>query len=104
MSLGISVFEALITQNTQVEHSVLSVFASPLNRVLEASPQFAHMPAPMSKHGVSLLNSMITYQSQVIAYNNNFWLMAILSAPILLIVLFMRKPPHAGGGGRAVMD
>jgi hypothetical protein len=47
---------------------------------------------------------MITYQSQVIAYNNDFWLMAILSSPILLIVLFMRKPEQAGGGGHAVMD
>lgn len=104
MSLGISIFEALITQNTQVEHSVLSVFASPLNRALEASPGLTHMLAPMSRHGASLLDSMITYQSQVIAYNNDFWLMAILSAPILLILLFMRKPQDAGGGGHAVMD
>ena len=28
---------------------------------------------------------MITYQAQVIAYNNDFWLMAILSAPIMLV-------------------
>lgn len=104
MSLGIAIFEALITQNTQVEHSVLAVFASPLNRALEASPRLAHLPAPVSRHGASLLDSMITYQSQVIACNNDFWLMAILSTPILLILLFMRKPRPAAGGGHAVMD
>ena len=38
MSMGISIFEALITRNTQVEHSVLSVFASPLNRAITAAP------------------------------------------------------------------
>jgi hypothetical protein len=83
---------------------ILSVFASPLNRALEASRRLAHMLAPMSKHGASLLNSMITYQSHVIAYNNDFWLMAILSAPIVLLLLFMRKPQQAGGGGHAVTD
>jgi DHA2 family multidrug resistance protein len=103
-SLGISVFEALITQNTQVEHSVLSVFASPLNRAIEASPYVAHALSPVTRHGAAMLDQMITYQSQVIAYNNDYWLMAILSAPILLIVLFMRKPPQVSGGGHAVIE
>ena len=57
MSVGISIFEALITQNTQVEHSVLSVFASPLNRALAASPGVAHALSPQSAHGAALLNS-----------------------------------------------
>jgi DHA2 family multidrug resistance protein len=103
MSLGISIFEALVTQNTQVEHSVLSVFASPLNRAMQASPQVAQALSPVNPHGAVLLNQMITYQSQVIAYNNDFWLMTILSAPILLILLFLRKPTQAAGG-HAVLD
>ncbi|HEY1931686.1 MAG TPA: DHA2 family efflux MFS transporter permease subunit [Acetobacteraceae bacterium] len=103
MSLGISIFEALVTQNTQVEHSVLSVFASPLNRAMQASPQVAQALSPVNPHGAALLNQMITYQSQVIAYNNDFWLMTILSAPILLILLFLRKPTQAAGG-HAVLD
>jgi DHA2 family multidrug resistance protein len=104
MSMGISIFEALITRNSQVEHSVLSVFASPLNRALEASPGVSHQIAPWTPHGAALLNHMIDYQSQVIAYNDDFWLMAILSAPVLVILMFMRKPPAGGGGGHAVMD
>ena len=104
MSMGISIFEALITQNTQVEHSVLSVFASPLNRMLEVSPGMVHALSPATRHGAALLNQMITYQSQVIAYNNDFWLMAILSAPIMLVLFFMRRPSEGGGDGHAVMD
>jgi DHA2 family multidrug resistance protein len=103
MSLGISIFEALVTQNTQVEHSVLAPFASPLNRAIQASPQVAQALSPQSPHGAALLNQMITYQSQVIAYNNDFWLMATLSAPILVLLLFLRKPAQAGGG-HAVLD
>ncbi len=102
-SIGISIFEALITQNTQVEHSVLAVFASPLNRAIQAAPQIAHQLSPMTVHGAAMLNSMINYQSQVIAYNDDYWLMAIMSAPIMLLLFFMRKPPK-GGSGPAVMD
>ena len=56
MSMGISIFEALVTQNTQVEHSVLAVFASPLNRAIAAAPQVAHALSPMSVHGAALLD------------------------------------------------
>jgi MFS transporter, DHA2 family, multidrug resistance protein len=104
MSMGISIFEALITRNTQVEHSVLSVFASPLNRALEAAPGIMHSLSPMTRHGAALLNRTITYQAQVIAYNNDYWLMGILSVPIMAILLFLRKPKQSEGSGRAVMD
>jgi len=46
---------------------------------------------------------MINYQSQVIAYNDDYRLMAILSAPTLLL-LFMRKPKAGQGGDQAAMD
>ena len=95
MSIGISVFEALITQNTQIEHSVLAVFASPLNRAIGISPHVAQALSPVTRNGAAALNQMIGYQSSVIAYNNDFWLMAIMSMPVLLIVFMMRKPPRA---------
>jgi len=104
MSMGISIFEALITQNTQVEHSVLSVFASPLNRSLGAGPGIMHALSPVTRHGAAMLNRMITYQAQVISYNNDYWLMGMLSLPIMAILLFMRKPKAGDGGGHAVMD
>ncbi len=45
-AVGISIFEALITQNTQIEHSVLAPFASPLNRALQSTPAISHMLSP----------------------------------------------------------
>ena len=60
---------------------------------------------PTSAHGVALLEKMVTYQAQVIAYNNDFWLMGMLALPILLLLPLMRRPRQAAvGGGHAVMD
>ena len=104
-AVGISIFEALQVNGTTVEHSVLAPFASPLNRVLESTPQIAQQLSPTSAHGVALLEKMVTYQAQVIAYNNDFWLMGVLALPILLLLPLMRRPRQAaGGGGHAVMD
>jgi MFS transporter, DHA2 family, multidrug resistance protein len=104
-AVGISIFEALQVNGTTVEHSVLAPFASPLNRVLESAPQIAQQLSPTTAHGVALLEKMVTYQAQVIAYNNDFWLMGMLALPILLLLPLMRRPRQAaGGGGHAVMD
>ena len=104
-AVGISIFEALQVNGTTVEHSVLAPFASPLNRVLESTPQIAQQLSPTSAHGVALLEKMVTYQAQVIAYNNDFWLMGMLALPILLLLPLMRRPRQAAvGGGHAVMD
>jgi len=86
-AIGISVFEALVTNNTQVEHSVLAPFASPLNRALQAAP----WPAPATAHGAALLDQTINYQAQVIAYNNDYWLMGLLALPLLALLPFMTR-------------
>ncbi|MGH7154314.1 MAG: DHA2 family efflux MFS transporter permease subunit, partial [Acetobacteraceae bacterium] len=97
-SIGISIFEALLVSGAQVEHSALAVFGSPLNRVLQASPQVEHALSPMTAHGAATLNAAINYQAQVVAYNNDYWLMAITSVPILLLLVFMRRPKTGQGG------
>ena len=104
-AVGISVFETLQVSGTKVEHSVLAPFASPLNRVLEGSALVAQQFAPGTQHGAALLETMITYQAQVISYDNDFWLMGTLSLVILLLLPLMRRPRReADGGGRAVID
>ena len=100
-SIGISIFEALITSQTQVEHSVLAGFATPLNRAL----QHAHALSLHTAHGLAMLDQLVTYQAQVIAYVDDYWLMAMMSAPIMLLLFFMKRPKHTGGGDHAaVMD
>ncbi len=92
-AIGIAVFEALVTNNTQVEHSVLAPFVSPLNRALQAAP----WPAPGTAHGAAFLDQMINYQAQVIAYNDDYWLMGLLALPLLALLPFMTRPKHEAG-------
>ena len=99
-AVGISIFETLQTDGTRIEHSVLAPFTSPLNRALDAAPALA----PNTAHGAAMLEQMIEYQAQVIAYNNDYWLMGVLALPLLLLLPFMRKPPQGGGTAHAVVD
>jgi MFS transporter, DHA2 family, multidrug resistance protein len=96
-AIGISIFEALVTNSTQVEHSVLAPFASPLNRALQVAPGLS----PATPHGAALMDQMINYQAQVIAYNNDYWLMGLLALPLLLLLPFMTRPRRDAGGGGA---
>ena len=99
-AVGISIFETLQTDGTRIEHSVLAPFTSPLNRALEVAPSLA----PNTVHGAAMLEQMIDYQAQVIAYNNDYWLMGLLALPILLLLPFMQKPRQSGGAAHAVVD
>ena len=40
---------------------------------------------------------MIDYQAQVIAYNNDYWLMGLMALPILLMLPFVRRPQASPG-------
>jgi DHA2 family multidrug resistance protein len=104
-AIGISVFEALQVDGTEVEHSVLAPFASPLNRALGVTPNIAHSLSPVTPHGSAVLNQMIGYQAQVIAYANDYWLMALLALPILPLLPLMRRPRRdTGAGGHMMLD
>ena len=99
-AVGISIFESLLTNGTEIEHSTLAPFSSPLNRAFLNAPSLA----PTTAHGAAMLDQMIGYQAQVIAYNNDYWLMGLLALPLLLLLPFMRKPSQSGGTAHAVVD
>ncbi len=103
-AIGISVTSALVTRNTQVEHSVLAGYITPLNRAFEGAGA-ALMPT--TPHGAQVLNGMLTHQASIIAYNDDWKLMMLTSLPMLLLLLLMRGPKHGEGGSAehaVVMD
>ena len=55
----------------EVEHSVLAPFASPLNRALRRRRP-SRTRCRRCTHGAAVLDQMINYQAQVIAYNNDY--------------------------------
>jgi MFS transporter, DHA2 family, multidrug resistance protein len=103
-AIGISVTGALVTQNEQVEHSVLTGFVTPLNRAFEGA---AAALSPVTAHGAQMLDAMINRQAEIIAYNNDWKLMMLMALPMLPLLLLMRGPKKGAGVSSehaAVMD
>ena len=103
-AIGISVTSALVTQNGQIEHSVLAGYITPLNRAFQGA---AASLMPTTPHGAQVLNGMLNHQAEIIAYNNDWKLMMLTALPMLLLLLLMRGPKKGAGGGSdhaVVMD
>ena len=104
-AIGISVTSALVTQNGQIEHAVLAGYITPLNRAFQGAGASL---MPTTAHGAQVLNGMLTHQSEIIAYNDDWKLMMLTSLPMLLLLLLMRSPKKGAAGSgadhAAVMD
>ncbi|MEO9189626.1 MAG: DHA2 family efflux MFS transporter permease subunit [Acetobacteraceae bacterium] len=96
-AIGISIMEALLVRNTQIEHAVLSAFTTPFNRNFQNAPDIVHMVSPHTPHGAALLDQMINQQASIIAYENDFLLMTVMALPVLVLLFLMRRPKHTGG-------
>jgi MFS transporter, DHA2 family, multidrug resistance protein len=90
-SIGISVFEALLIQNTQIVHSRLVEELRPDNPVAQTALQA--MPYSLTNpSGIAALNAEVTRQASMVAYIDVFVFMmviVIVTIPLLLIV----RPP-----------
>ena len=92
-SIGISIVEALLTENTQTVHSRLVEHLRPDNPLTQALPAPYSLSAPT---GIAALNAEATRQAAMVAYIDDFKLMmlvVILAAPLLLL---LKKPPPRG--------
>jgi MFS transporter, DHA2 family, multidrug resistance protein len=86
-SIGISVVNTLLTRNTQIMHATLGEHVSRYSSVLRAQ-----MPAGApSLRTVAGLNATVTEQAAMIAYNNDFRLMMMLSLAAIPLVFLLRK-------------
>jgi MFS transporter, DHA2 family, multidrug resistance protein len=86
-SIGISVVNTLLTRNTQIVHSTLG------ERVTRFTP-LLHAPlpgGPASPRSLAGLNARMTEQAAMIAYNNDFQMMMLLSLVAIPLVLLLRK-------------
>jgi DHA2 family multidrug resistance protein len=89
-SIGISVVNTLLTRNTQIMHATLGEHVSRYSPVLRAQLS-GGSPSWRTLAG---LNATVTEQATMIAYNNDFKLMMLLSLAAIPLVLLLRK----GGG------
>jgi DHA2 family multidrug resistance protein len=92
-SIGISILETQLAQNTQIVHSRLIEGLRPDNPLMHGhllAPHFSlSLPA-----GIAALNAEVTRQAAMISYNDDFALMmlvVVLSLPALLLVRVPRR-------------
>ncbi len=101
-SVGISILEALLVQNTQAVHSRLVEHLRPDNPLAQAP--FLGMPFSLTNPtGLAALNAEVTRQATMVAYIDDFALMmlvVLLSMPFLLLV----RRPRAAAAARSAAD
>jgi DHA2 family multidrug resistance protein len=93
-SIGISIVEALLDQNTQTVHSRLMERLRPDNPIAQGAPLTQHFSLT-TPAGVAALNAEATRQAAMVAYLDDFLLMMILIVASLPLILLLRKPRPA---------
>jgi DHA2 family multidrug resistance protein len=99
-AIGISVMSFSLTRGVQKTHADIAAGITPFDRTLQGNDAVALMLNPATRHGVALLDQMVTHQAQIIAYNNDFRLMMLTIVPPLLLLFLMRRharPTPAAG-------
>jgi DHA2 family multidrug resistance protein len=102
-SVGISVVNALITRNTQINHAGISQHVTAVNRAFE-KPAIAHLWNPLTAAGRAALDGVITQQAQILAYLDDYKLLLIATLAVVPLLAVFRRSAPAGDGGSVVME
>jgi MFS transporter, DHA2 family, multidrug resistance protein len=94
-SVGISVVNALLTSNTQVNHAEIAVHVTPVNRGFEL-PAVSQFLNPLTEAGRAALDAVITQQAQIIAYIDDYKLLMVATLAMIPLLLVFKA---ADGGG-----
>src|ERR1700688_1529602 len=96
-SVGISVVNALLTRNTQVNHAEIAQHVTAVNRIF-SDPTIAQFWNPLTAAGRAALDAMVTQQAQIIAYIDDYKLLMIATLAVIPLLIVFRQA--SGGGGR----
>jgi MFS transporter, DHA2 family, multidrug resistance protein len=99
-SIGIAATGALLTRNTQVMHDRLAAHILPWGGQIQLQAPFS-FTAPA---GLAALNAAVTRQAQMIAYNDDFKLMFVMTLVLIPLVLLLRPAARARPREPAVME
>ncbi len=100
-SVGISVVAFLLTQNTQRVHASLAEHVTPFD--IASNPAAAGIDVHHVQ-GLLQLNRMITNQSAMIAYIDDFKLMMVLTIATIPFLLLIRNVKAAGANTTVVAE
>jgi MFS transporter, DHA2 family, multidrug resistance protein len=94
-SVGISIVQAVLVTQTQVNHATIGRYVTPFNRLFEHGPA-ARMMSPQTAAGRALLDATVSQQALVLAYLDDFKLVMIVTLMAVPLLLLFRRPE--GGG------
>jgi DHA2 family multidrug resistance protein len=102
-SVGVSIVEALLVQNTQLVHSRLAEHIRPDNPLAQA-PYLAAPYSLTSPTGIAALNAEVTRQAQMIAYINDFYFMVLIIVVSLPLILLLRRPRRGAAAPAVALE
>jgi DHA2 family multidrug resistance protein len=97
-SVGISIVQALLTENSGRAHATLAATVAPGNHGLAGLPQLLNPGNPV---GLALLNSEVTRQGVLIGYLSDFGIMMAVTLAAIPLLLLIRSPGRAPAGAAA---
>jgi len=97
-SVGISVVNALLTRNTQVNHAAIAAHITAVNPGF-ANPAVSHFWDPLTAAGRAALDAAITRQAQIIAYIDDYKLLMLATLAVLPLLIVFKKPAARDGSG-----
>ena len=95
-SVGISVVNSLLTQNTQVNHAEIARHVTAVNRLF-VDPVARQLVSPLTAAGRAALDGLVTQQAQIIAYIDDYKLLMIATLAAIPLLFIFRKPTDGGG-------
>jgi DHA2 family multidrug resistance protein len=96
-SIGISVVNSLLTQNTQVNHADIAQHVTAVNRIF-ADPGIVRFWDPFTAAGRAALDAMITQQAQIIAYIDDYKLLMIATLLVIPLLIVFKRARDSGDG------
>jgi len=93
-SVGISVVNSLLVQNTQANHAAIVPSVSAVNRGFD-SPTVGHFWNPMTAAGRAALDAVVTRQAEIIAYIDDYKLLMIATLLVMPLLLVFKRPARA---------
>jgi DHA2 family multidrug resistance protein len=100
-SVGISLVNALLTTNTQINHADISANVTAVNRMFEQTTVTQYWN-PLTAAGRAALDTVITNQAQIIAYIDDYKLLMIATLAVFPLVFLFKRAQHGGGAAQSM--
>ena len=89
-SVGISVVNALLTTNTQVNHADIATSVTSVNRVFER-PSISQFLNPVTAAGRAALDQLVSQQAVIISYIDDYKLLMLATLAVVPLVFLFTK-------------